>query len=259
MIEGVILLGKMSLSQTANVYYAMKLFVFSVLVRARKKTSMKGYGWRIQVKKFGRKADLYFKDLSDYLVFKEIFFEEDYGRDFKVGERAILDIGANNGFTAVFFALKYPKCTIYALEPDPRTFVRLVANTKSLSQVSPMQVAITDTPGIVSFYSMPRALSSSMIMRSDQAEKIQVLGQTLDHLLDSINGKIGLLKFDVEGAEYAMIHSWQNQKDVRNIVGELHLDLIGVDKETFLQCLSSFEIEEFQRGDKRIVLYGKQR
>lgn len=256
MIQGIKLLAKMCISQTANWYYAVKLFIFSIIVRARKSTIMKGYGWEIRVKKFEKKVTLYFKDLSDYLVFKEIFFEEDYGHDFNLGGKWILDIGANNGFTAVFLALKYPNSRVYALEPDPRTYLRLVVNTQEMKQVVALQVAVTDEPGLVSFYSMPRALSSSMIIRNESAQEIQILGQTLDHIIESIGKDIGLLKFDVEGAEYKIVRSWKNQEKVENIVGELHLDLVDASKEKFFECISDFDITEFKRGEKRIVLYG---
>ncbi|MCB9798589.1 FkbM family methyltransferase [Candidatus Nomurabacteria bacterium] len=259
MLSEKITLMKMCYTLGSNPYMWGKLLLFSIWVRAFKHWQASGYGWKFSVKKFGKVVQLYLKDLSDYFVFKELFFEDDYGHDFEVGDECIIDIGANNGLSALYFSLKYPKSKIYACEPDPRTFMRLVANALGSEHIIPLQLAVSDQNGFLTFYSTPRAISSSQVKRNDQAREVSVPSQTLDTLLESIGERVGLLKIDVEGAEQPIVEAWINKDRVNNIVGEFHQDLVNVDKETFFSWLDTFELETFERGPKRTVFYGKTR
>ena len=59
---------------------------------------------------------------KDEYLFKKLPVAPDY----------LIDIGANSGYTSIWFHHLYPNAKIIALEPNPDSFERLVYNTKDL-------------------------------------------------------------------------------------------------------------------------------
>ena len=55
----------------------------------------------------------------------------------------VVDAGANCGYSALWFAWKYPSTKVYALEPDPGNFEILEKNSELYGErIIPMRVAL---------------------------------------------------------------------------------------------------------------------
>ncbi len=118
-----------------------------------------------------------------------------------VGRENILDLGAYNGDTALELAEKYPQYNkIIAVEPDIKTFKKLVLNTSEL-KVECHNLCISDFSGMGSF-SMNAGRNSAV----GKGEKIAF--STVDDLLKE--QKVDIIKMDVEGEEVNAIRGAEN-------------------------------------------------
>src|SRR5688500_19248701 len=67
---------------------------------------------------------------SDVWTFEKIFISREYDLSFvDVDPRTIVDVGANVGYASVYFASKYPRARIIAVEPEATDFALLKRNT----------------------------------------------------------------------------------------------------------------------------------
>lgn len=159
---------------------------------------------------------------SDAFIFSEIFLHRYY--DFSLPEepRTILDLGANIGFSTLFFARKYPSAALACVEPMPENVSLLNANLRNNSvnaKVFPKAISVDDQP-----VTMQRA-------EKDYGHKVQNIpygkrlnGHTLQVASISMSNvlremgweRIGLLKIDVEGYEGILLrenNQWLQKVD----------------------------------------------
>ncbi len=135
----------------------------------------------------------------------------DYGNDaplpsefFSHGKRHI-DIGAYDGDSAIFYACRSDSYSdIVAFEPDPKTFEKLVENTKDIRNIIPKNLAVGRYDGEV-------AISSGMGRASHCGEGENKIGCTT---VDTICGyshisadgvPVGSIKIDAEGMDEEVI------------------------------------------------------
>lgn len=141
----------------------------------------------------------------------------------------VLDLGAYNGDTALGFAEKFSDYEkIIAVEPDRKTFKKLVLNTENL-KIECRNVCISDFTGKGSF-TMNAGRNSAV------GEGIQTDFSTVDDLL---NGEeVTLIKMDVEGEEINAIRGAEKtikQSRPRMIISAYHRteDFLAIPKEVF--------------------------
>ncbi len=111
-------------------------------------------------------------------------------------EESFLDLGAYRGDTVEEF-LRYTKGeykSIIALEPDKRSFRKLLAYVENKENILPVQKAIYSCDSVALFNSAAGRQSSF----SEKGDEIETV--TVDTLAE--NKKITYLKMDVEGAEF---------------------------------------------------------
>lgn len=200
----------------------------------------------IKIKKFNKIFTLYLTDSSDLAVLNEIFVNDEYGISIKGEPEVIFDLGSNIGLSAIYFKLKYPQAKIYAFEPDPNTYKKLIKNTKQFKDIFCYNIAVSDKNGKTEFYSCSgQSMSSSLVNRDniESCSKIYVETRDLDTLINEFKIKeIDLLKFDIEGAEFNVFNNFQNLNIIKNMIGELHLDLMNQGKEDFFRIFKDFKV-----------------
>ncbi len=163
----------------------------------------------------------------------------------KVGDVAI-DIGAFIGYYTLLFAkLVGDKGKIYAFEPAPQSFSLLKKN-----------VELNDYKNIIL---ENVAVSNKKFTKTlNKNEKIEYIN--LDEYFKTYNGKVDLIKMDIEGAEKLAIEGMSSllhkNKNVK-ILTEFHpleLKKSGVEPEDYLQVLREygFEIYHIDNKKKRI-------
>ncbi|MBV8194351.1 MAG: FkbM family methyltransferase [Candidatus Dormibacteraeota bacterium] len=141
--------------------------------------------------------------------------------------RTVVDVGANVGAAALWFATEAPNARIVALEPASETYPVLCANVAAnrlARRVHPRQIALGGSnrtafvePGI---YSLSTRVSSDARAGGRPVEQL-----SLDALMEQEHiTAIDVLKLDCEGAEYDILLGASDAalRQVRAIVGEHH-------------------------------------
>ena len=177
------------------------------------------------------------RELSDAYVFSEVFVKLQYYFELKGEPQVIFDIGSNVGYSVIYFKTKYPKAVVYAFEPSPIIFKKLERNCQPLIGVTCLNVAVTEIDGTQNFfikkYSSP---GSSLIQRGDYDIEVPVVTRSIESLMRELNiNMIDLIKFDVEGSEYKIFKECKVIPRINNLIGELHIDIMGATKEEFVQ------------------------
>jgi FkbM family methyltransferase len=141
------------------------------------------------------------------LLYDEIFAREEYLFESPTQQPVIFDCGANIGMATMFFKWLYPESTVVSFEADPTTFQVLNRNIlkNQLQGVSAHNVALWSAEGSIPFFvraDEPGSLLMSTTAGRTSGKEIQVEAKRLSSF---INGKVDLLKLDVEGAEVKVL------------------------------------------------------
>lgn len=169
-------------------------------------------------------------------LWDEIFKGNSYYFDTDNQAPVIVDVGAHVGLSVAYFKQLYPNSRIVALEPNPTSFQLLNENIKlnQWQQVEPLQKAVWSKTGqVIEMYqdvSEDRWLSTSGVIKgawnflqSSQSYKAETV-----YLNDLIQGKVDLLKLDVEGAEQrVLVGPSQGLAQVERLIFEYHPVRVG--------------------------------
>ena len=79
---------------------------------------------------------------ADLYVFEEIFIRDEYKLPFRISPRLIIDVGANVGFSSVYFSNYYPNSCVVAVEPVDENFRQLRLNTARYPNIRVLQAAL---------------------------------------------------------------------------------------------------------------------
>ncbi len=162
---------------------------------------------------------------SDVTTFKHIFAHGDYDIRITPPPRVIVDAGANVGLAAVYFANRYPKAQIIAIELSPDNFQLLRENTRHYPRISTIHAGLWPRHETLRFQQKGVSpwgykVNNSLDDNSISVESVTIPDIMARHQLDSID----LLKIDIEGAEVELFSSsceaWLPQ--VRHIIIEFH-------------------------------------
>jgi FkbM family methyltransferase len=177
----------------------------------------------------------------ELLVFEEVFLHRDYDISYRThSPKVLVDIGANVGLAALFFADRFPTATIHAVEPDPCTYQRLCEDTAAFPNIKTHCIAIAPESGSVRLHrDGHRSASSSLLERDGMSGEVEVMCKSLRDFVADI-GTIDLVKFDIEGVEWEVFRAADavTISNLPELVGEIHFDLIPVDDKTFYGIFS---------------------
>jgi FkbM family methyltransferase len=138
---------------------------------------------------------------TDYGVAWDIFFRGCYQCPEPVSEvRNIVDLGANVGYSCLFWCQKYPEARVTAFEPHPR-HLSAIAGHLSVNHFSDRVKVVEAAAGVAegSAY-LADAGSSSVITSSPTGFAVPIVD--VFKMLDST---IDILKIDIEGGEYGLL------------------------------------------------------
>ena len=193
---------------------------------------------------------------SDVYVWHEIFTDGEYEVVDLVDPQWILDLGANVGYSAVWFAKRYPKAHIIAVEPDAANYEILLANITEEPRIHPIRAAVASAGAPRQRISAEHVAWGGAALRTmpvdegyEDAEGADFMGivDSIDvaTLLDQFGiERLDLLKIDVEGAERDIFGSsepWIGRVDA--VVAELHDRFAPGCEEAFVRATADFEIQ----------------
>ena len=131
------------------------------------------------------------------------FLEIDYTPE------VIIDIGANIGATALFFAKCYPNVPCFCFEPSKKSFDILRINTNVISQIKSFCYGLSDHPRLTKLYlGQSQCLQNSLYNSNevtDNFEEVEIRSAAKE--LGKIMTKSCILKIDTEGSELPIICS----------------------------------------------------
>lgn len=136
----------------------------------------------------------------------------------------ILDCGANIGFSVLNYRRQFPKSRIIAFEPDPRLtpFLKRNLQRNGADDVEVIEAAAWIRNGEGSFQLVGADGSRLVDKKSEGRESVGVM--TID-LAEYLGQPVDLLKMDIEGAEYPVIHHLAGRmSEVKNVLIECHLN-----------------------------------
>ena len=177
----------------------------------------------------------------------------------------IVDVGANRGQTAIKLSALLPEWKIYAFEPFPDAFIKLEKAVSSLSNVVPLNIAISNKTGTADFHVNSSNVTNSLLPATstgisyfpeqlDLQRIIQVFTKTLDDWSKEANiHDIQILKMDVQGSELLVLEGATEllMNSVQFVFSEVQFLPIYQDSATFGK-LEAFLIE---RGFSLYQLY----
>jgi len=170
----------------------------------------------------GRRVQCLVGDPSELEVLREIFQDRPY--DLRLPAAAvhtIVDLGSNAGLSVIFFKHLYPAARVIAVEPNPRVLPRLRANVRGLDGVTVVPAAVASKDGQIALVDDTDTWAARTDPSvSDAANVVRAI--TLASLFDEHGLQdVDLLKFDIEGAEFAALESGDLSR-IDHLVGELH-------------------------------------
>lgn len=198
-------------------------------------------------------------NFADAYILDEAFRADDYALSLAADPAVIFDLGANLGFVAISFAVRYPRARIFCFEPDPENFAECIANTTPFSNIKCFPYAIGAKNEMRFFYKSPIFhMRNSLIARSGNDDRIEVSVISFDEALVRAGvEQVDLLKFDVEGAEVEIFSSFSRFNVIRAIVGEIHPYLWqGDEEERLLATLRKYYAITLRTEHGKIFLAG---
>lgn len=184
------------------------------------------------------------QEFSDLKTFWQVFLRRVYR--VQSTDRAILDLGANIGLFSLYAARLAPEAKIFALEPFPATFNRLVETVHDHqleTRVSCLNYAATGANGARIMANVPGpSQRRSLAVAASAMSGTAVSGKTLEAILRENNlSRVDLMKIDIEGSEYEVLLSTPPEvlKRITRIALEYHGDSAPYSKQQLFNHIFS--------------------
>jgi len=188
----------------------------------------------------------------DVTTLFQIFFAEEYNIDFPEPPETIVDCGANIGLSAVYFANKYPKATIIAIEPDLRNFEFLKKNTAPYQNIHCLRRAVWPTSVQMELVDPG---NGGWSLQTKASETGAMKSITLDEVMRQFDfSAIDLLKIDIEGAEKELFanHYEHWLSKTGTIAIELHDFIQPGTSDNFYKAIQPYHFNLTSRGENLI-------
>jgi len=181
---------------------------------------------KFEIKQNLKKAIFGFKTIKDLRNMGEPIAENLMYESYKmldVSNRDVVDVGANIGDTAIYFALKSAK-HVYAFEPYPYSYNIAMKNIK-LNHLEDKITLLNEGCGRSGFVTIKEDYEntgSADLKNFKEGKKIRI--ESLDEIVKRFNLKHAALKVDCEGCEYDLILNASDEalKAFDQIIMEYH-------------------------------------
>ena len=117
----------------------------------------------------------------------------------------ILDCGANVGLSSIWFARKYPRAKVIAVEPECDNFRLLTMNTSAYPNILAVHGAVSDREGQMSLFN---AENECWAWQTQETGGGDVKAYTVPSLLHMVpDSRLLIVKIDIEGGEATLFRS----------------------------------------------------
>lgn len=165
---------------------------------------------------------------ADAFVHSEVFENHYYRLPLRSAPATILDLGANIGLSAIYFARCYPESRIACVEPMPGNLKLLIRNLQANAvEAEVIAAAIDAKDGVVAMEYGAADYGHKIAAAAPSNVALEVAGVSVPSIMRRLGwDRIGLLKIDIEGHEHALLSQacgWL--ADVDALCVEYHLDV----------------------------------
>lgn len=143
--------------------------------------------------------------------------------------RTVLDIGANIGSSALYFAQLFPSARVFAFEPVPENFALLEANAANCARIRAFNFGLGAAEATLEFFASDDPVNFGGYSRyaagTDASRRVRVAVRAAGAVLAELGiERAEVIKVDTEGAEYEILTAFPTEvlRQARYIVGELH-------------------------------------
>jgi FkbM family methyltransferase len=160
---------------------------------------------------------IHFTEYTTFMIlFEEVYVTGVYYFQASHPAPLVIDAGANIGLSAAYFKTIYPTCRILAFEADSRNFALLERNAErnAWTGVEMHNLALHATDGELPFYdynNMAGSLSGGFWQLPNAGPPKNVTRMRTVPLSRYIDGRVDLLKMDVEGSERPILEDLSAQ------------------------------------------------
>jgi FkbM family methyltransferase len=194
---------------------------------------------------------------SDLTVARKILDSHEYEVCCDANPRLIIDAGANIGFSALYFAQRYPNAMIYAIEPEEENFRLLKRNCDGRKNILPRRAALWSRRARLDFKDDKAEKWAFAVKESDGA-KGGIEAVTIPQILDESGfDAIDILKMDIEGAEKELFSNGCDKwlPKVRILIIELHDRVLPGCSDAFYSALRPMQFSREDRGENVIIYF----
>lgn len=138
---------------------------------------------------------------SCFSAWKSIFRDQIYRFTTDLDSPQILDCGANIGLGILYWNKLFQQPRILAFEPDPEVFSTLQRNCAGFDSVQLFQQALAGKSGSIDFFASCDDAGTTVATGQQNQPAISVQAVTLSEVMSKVDGRVDLLKIDIEGAE----------------------------------------------------------
>jgi FkbM family methyltransferase len=191
---------------------------------------------------------------TDISCFKKIFLEEQYQSPFQSSHpRLIVDAGANIGMASLYFAAKYPRSTIVAIEPELNNFRMLERNCTGVSNIVLKHAALWPVKARLSLKNHDRNEAWTFFASSDPGDIETV---TVDDILSEFGANnIDVLKLDIEGGERELFKNAAWLNNINQIIIELHDRYLPGCSNAFYSAIAPISFRQELRGENIFISF----
>jgi len=161
---------------------------------------------------------------ADAFVHSEVFECQYYRLSLRSAPATILDLGANIGLSAIYFARRYPQSRIACVEPVPENLKLLIRNLRDNTvEADVIAAAIDAKDGVVA---IERGAADYGHRIAAAPVSLEVASVSVPSILRRLGwDRIGLLKIDIEGHESVLLsQACEWLADVDALCVEYHHD-----------------------------------
>lgn len=231
-------------------WYRERFGLFPAILAYARLNSNKGIGFVPLVTQRGR---LFLRPgTADQQVYNQIFVKKEC--DIDINEpRFIVDAGAHIGFSSLFFAKRFPRAIIIAIEPEPSNFDLLCKNVRDHQQIKPLNIALWNRKTHLRIHD-PGAGTWGFRVREDASDN-DIPAVRLQDIISEYNiERIDILKIDIEGAEIEVLEGYQSWiKLVKALIIELHDRFRPGCTEALEKALVGFDYNKSKSGENIII------
>ena len=191
----------------------------------------------------------------DFATLEEVILKEDYNIEIDFEPCTIIDGGANIGLTSVFFANKFPRAKIVAVEPEMENFQILQKNTSSYDNISLLYAGIWDHHAFLSVVDEGKGTNAFTVKEVFENTESAIKAVSVDEIMKQQGWTaIDILKLDIEGTEKNIFEqnyeSWLPK--VKILIIELHDRIIAGCSDAVFAAIGKYHFVKKEKGENLI-------